>query len=470
MRTRPGLRWLQNLLILAGLLAAILGPRPLAGLLDLEQARRAMSVRDYAGASSAYASAAERLPWRTSLWEQAGLAAFLAGDDRDAQAYLEKAAGYRPLSPRGWIDLGLTYQGQGDLPSALAAWNNALPMVEAYIDTAQAERRLGKFTAAAADWRAVLDRDPGNAAAHYQLGLLLAASAPSEALSELMRAGQLDPHLDASVQSLRTSLNTALLSDDRAYQLVVSGRGLGAQGEWDLAAEAFRNAVAGRPDYADAWAWLGEAEGRLGGDGLAELQKADGLSPESAMVQALLGFYWQRHGQLPRALAAFQKAAALEPQEAGWELALGGAYEQSGDLVAALDHFTRAVDLAPQEASTWQALASFSVTYGVDVFGTGYPAAQKLLALAPDDWASHDLAGQAALGIGNTSNAVQQYQKAIQLAPDQPAPHLHLAQAYMLLGDLLFAHDQLVQVRSLDPDGSYGFQAGRLLEEYFPGQ
>ena len=141
------------------------------------------------------------------------------------------------------------------------------------------------------------------------------ALAPSKALPELMQAAQIDPALDATVQSLRSALNTAFLSDDRAYQFVISGRALGASENWDLAAEAFRNAIAVRADYAEAWAWLGEAKQQQGQDGSAEIERALALNPNSAMLQSLYGLYLQRQKQPEKALAAFQKAATLEPEK-----------------------------------------------------------------------------------------------------------------------------------------------------------
>ena len=189
---------------------------------------------------------------------------------------------------------------------------------------------------------------------------------PKDALPVLMEAAQLNPSLDASVQSLRSSLNTAFLSDDRAYQFMMSGRALGALGDWNLAAEAFHHAIAVRSDYGEAWAWLSEAKQQEGQDGSIEMEKALALNPNSAMFQGLYGLYLQRQKQLKQALAAFQKAADMEPKDPGWQMALGGTYEQNGDLVAALEHYQSATELSPNDAVTWRALAEFSLRNGVD--------------------------------------------------------------------------------------------------------
>jgi Flp pilus assembly protein TadD len=258
------------------------------------------------------------------------------------------------------------------------------------------------------------------------------------------------------------------LSDDHAYQFLISGRALGALDEWDLAAQAFRNAIAAYPDYAEAWAWLGEAKQQQGQDGRIEIERALVLNPDSAMLQSLYGIYLQRQKQPEKAIAAFQKAAELEPESSGWQMALGGAYEQTGDLVAALDHYQRAVELASDEETSWRALAVFSLRNGVDLTGTGLPAARRLMELANEDWQSYDIAGQILLETGDPVGAEILLKKAIELAPTQAAPSLHLGLLYLQSGDRTAAYFYLDQAKVFDSDGPYGWQAKHLLEQYFP--
>ena len=469
MKKQPLLQvFARNILILIILLVLILAPRLCTGYLNLIRARSFDAAGNHAAAASAYASAAERLPWQPSLWDKAGIAAQLGGNTVDTVIFLNQAAARNAISQRGWVCLGLTYQRSGDLPSAVNAWEHALPLAEASRYLAQGQRKMGNFSAALDSWRASLVQEPQDASAHYQLGLLEMTTAPKDALPELMQAAQLDPSLDASVQSLRSALNTAFLSDDRAYQFVVSGRALGASGNWDLATEAFRNAIVVRADYAEAWAWLGEAKQRQGQDGSIEIERALALNPDSAMLQSLYGLYLQRQKQPKQALAAFQKAATLEPEDPGWQMALGGAYEQTGDLVAALEHYQRAVELSPNEAAAWRALAGFSLRNNVDITGVGLPAARKLVELANNDWQSDDIAGQILLENGDTVGAEVLLKKAVELDPTQAAPSLHLGLLYLQTNNRAAAYSYLNQAKTFDPDGSYGWQAKHLLEQYFP--
>ena len=458
----------QGFLILIFLITLILGPRPLAGALDLRSAYHFEAAGNHGKAASAFAFAAARLAWIPSLWERAGQAAFLDEDAEDSILFFNRAAERGAISKWGWLNLGKAYQQRGDTRSAMHAWEQALPLAEAYGWLAQAQQAAGNFPAAIEDWQADVAQEPGNANAHYQLGLLFAASDLSQALPELMQAAQLNPDLQKPVQGLRTSLNTALLSEDRAYQFLVSGQALAALGQWDLATEAFRNALAVDPGYAEAWAWQGLAKQQLGQDGSHEFSQAMTLSSGSAIVHGLYGMYLQRQGNPKEALVAYQVAANLEPDNPGWQMALGNAFEQTGDLVSAYSSYSHAVDLAPEDPSTWRALASFSVNNLVDVDVTGLPAARKLIGLAPEDWQSYDLAGQAAFLLDDYPSAEDYLKKAIQLAPTQAAPALHLGLVYLQSGVLSSAYSYLNLAKIYDPDGSYGWQAGRLLEQFFP--
>ena len=459
---------LNSILILMLLILLILVPRPLAGELELSSANRLEAVGNQAGAASAYASAAARLPWMSSLWERAGEAALLANDAESSILFLNKAIEQGAISKLGWLDLGTASQQRGDISSAMKAWKRAIPLADAYRYLAQAQQMADNFPAAIEDWQAYVAQVPDNANAHYQLGLLFAATNLEKAQPELMRAIQLSPDLEKPIQGLRTALNTAFLSDNHAYQYLVSGQALAALGHWDMATEAFHNALRANANYAEAWAWLGLAKQQQGQVGSYEFGQALTFNPESAIVQGLYGMYLQHEGKLNEALAAYQKAANLEPDNPGWQMALGNAFEQAGDLVSAYSNYSHAVELAPEDPSTWRALATFSVNNVVDVDVAGMPAARKLVELAPDDWQSYDLAGQAAYLLYDYSTAETYLKKAIELAPTQAAPDLHLGLVYLQVGALPSAYSFINLAKTFDPNGRYGWQAGRLLEQFFP--
>lgn len=463
---------LRQTAILLTLLALFLAPSPLAGALDLESASRSLAAGDYADASAAFARAAPRLPWRGDLWGQAGQAAWLAGEPQQAIRWFGEGEARRALNLADWLAYGEAFQALGDMESAVRAWEQS---VEQFGPSADAEQRLaaayrlaGDYEASIVSLKKALELAPEDAGAHFELGLLLAASSPSEALPELMQAAALDPALDASVQFLRAELNRAFLVEEPAYHFLTAGRALAALGHWDLASEAFRRALEADMEYAEAWAWLGEARQHTGLDGRPQLDRALFLNPASASIQALDGLYWLRQGQPEKAILACAKAAALEPENPAWQVALGDAAAAAGEFTQAIGYYQHAVELDPDNLSAWQGLALVSANNGADVEGTGRMAARQLLRLAPDDWLTYDIAGRMAFLLYAREEAERYFLKAIELAPGQPAPHLHLALAYLEFGEAASAYDKLVDTIQLDPEGAYGWQAQRLLEQYFP--
>lgn len=469
MKKTFGLTHILTLLLLATL---ILTPRPLAGYLDLASADRFAAAGDYVAAADALASAAARIPWRADLWGSAAQGAWMEGNTDQALRLFAEGEARDALSLADWLSYGDVYESLGDMPNAAHAWQQS---VDRFWSSAGAQWRLAKiyrlngdFEQAIAALRAFANLVPDDADMHYQLGLLLTATAPAEAGPELMLAAQLDPSRDAAVQDLRSALNNAFLSDETGYQFVVAGQALAALGEWDLAEESFRRATAADPVYAEGWAWLGEARQALGRDGSTELERALALDPGVALVQGLYGLLMQRQGQPLAALESYRTAALLEPEDPGWLVAIAGAYEQSGDLINAADYYLRALELDRTDPANWRALAFFSLRNSVDVEAVGLPAARKLVELAPDDWQSYDLLGQALTVTGDLTNAAEALATALDLAPEQAAPSLHIGLVCLESGDRACAYDALVDATRLDPDGTYGWQAQRLLEQYFP--
>jgi tetratricopeptide (TPR) repeat protein len=463
----------RNALILLVLLALILVPRPAAGYFDLARAElHSIGHFNFLDPAPYYALAAERIPWRPDLYEQAGNDYFNGHAYEAAIQFYGLALQHHALSSNGWMTWGNALYLQGDAKGAVAIWEKVLkqgnpdPYVHTYLGDGY--EKIGNYSGALREFNAFLQVYPNSDRELYQLGLLYAATAPDQALPELMRAAQLNPSLDPSVESLRSALNTASLSDDRAYQLLVSGRALGAIGNWILATAAFHNAIAVRADYAEAWAWLGEAKQQQGQDGSIEINQAMAFNPDSAIVESLYGLYLQRQKQPKQALAAIQKAARLEPGNPGWQMALGEAYEETGDLISALAYYQKATELSPNDAAFWRALAEFCLRNNLDLAGTGLPAARRLVELDAIDWQSVDIAGQILLEINDTVGAEALLKKALELDPNQAAPFLHLGLLYMQTGDRAAALSNLNQAKAFDPQGPIGWQATRLLEQYFP--
>lgn len=460
------------ILILISLLG--ISPRPHTAERELEKAYRYLSRGASLSASASLARAADYYPWRTDLWELAGRSALKGGDPRAAINYLGQAAARGGLSSAGCIDLGDAYQAAGDLPNAIRIWQSAPPSPEVYTRLVKAHRSLQDYTAAIADLKALLMLQPNDAQSCYQLGLLLAATRPESALAYLIQAAELDPSLAGTSQAIQRQINTARLSDEPSYALMAAGRALASLNEWEMAVEAFRQATLARTDYAEAWAYLGEARQHFKtgststDDGLSDLQKALSIDPASLSTNLFLAMYWQRQERYDQALTYLGVATKLDPDNSTLETELGKTLAAAGDLPAAQGHYLRAVELAPKDATYWRILAEFSLQYQIQIRQIALPASRQAVILTPDDPRALDLMGQALFMLDDTLNAERFLLRALQTDPGYAPAHLHLGQVYLLEGEAGRARQQLDTALALSPDTPTADQAQRLLQRYFP--
>jgi tetratricopeptide (TPR) repeat protein len=456
--------------------------------LELQRAERAAQAQNWSQAAFHMARAGEYAPSRTGIWEQAGHFAMRAGETQTAVEYLEKGADEPGgLTAAGFVALGEAHWQNGSYYQAAQAWRSALvrsgPSVDLYQRMLQAHLALKDYPAAIADLETLASWQPGDGSLQYRLGLLLTAHNPPEALPHLEQAAKLDSALKKQADTLRQNIQAAVSESDPAYHLLEAGRGLASLNEWELAGEAFEQATSLRPDYAEAWAYLGEARQHLSdpvssrkpvpgqtepGPGLAELQKALALDPRSLATHTFLALYWSRQGRYDLALNAVEAAARLEPENPVLQVETGTTLALLGDLQTAEKAFRRAIELAPNDPAYWRLLAGFSLRYDYQVSEIALPAARKAVMLLPKDPANLDTMAQVLIKLDDQLNAQRFLDRAIQLDPEYAPAHLHLGLVYILKGDNEAAFEELSLARSLEPEGPTAEQANRLLETYFP--
>jgi tetratricopeptide (TPR) repeat protein len=484
MKRRAELGLVARLLLLfVCVLLLGLAPRPHAYDQSLRQARRALADGLPLRASQSVAQAARLAPWRADLWAQAGLYAYQAGANQEAIGYLQQAAALTPLSEQELITLGQAHEQAGDRPAALVAWGQAIdrygPSVESLSYRSQAYLDQGDYPAALTDMKSLAELQPGDAVLHHRLGLLLAAYDPPAAQPYLDRAAQLDARYQPAAADVRRAVISARFAEDPAYTLLATGRALAALGEWSLAAQAFHQATALRPDYAEAWAYLGEArqhpaQGTLllnaaaSGDGLAELRKALELDPGSLAAHTFLTLYYARRGSFDLALDALHQAIALDPGNLALQVQLAGLQAASGDLYQAKDTYLEILERAPQDTAYARALAQFCLDYDFEIKQTALPLARRLAGEYPRDPANLDVMAQVLIKLGDLAGATRFLERALEFQPGHAPALLHLGQVLLLQGDRVGALRQLTQVVSLAPGSPEAAQAQRLIDDYLP--
>lgn len=474
-------------ILLAFLLTLVLNitPAPHRFNQALSLAQRASAQGSFSDAVGYLSQAAEVAPWRGDLWEKAAHCALLSGDIQNALSFLEKSrtGGFYPrrgLSPQGWLELGEAYLRAGDYGAAQKAWKeaSAFPEVAAHalLRRAQLSLALGDFLSAKADAQAALQLQPKEAQVHYLLGLLLAPEDPEAALYHLDQAAILDVALAEQARAMSSKIFASRSIEAPGYILVEVGRVLASFEEWELAMQAFYRGTQMQPDYAEAWAFLGEAMQHIQPpEGAAELptayealQTALQLNPKSVSAWTFLSLYWSRHNAYSKAVEALQSAIGLEENNPWLYVELGNLRAAYGELNLAYAAFRRAVSLSESDAAIWKYLVEFSLNYDYLIPEVALPGARHALTLRPHDPLYLDLLAQVFIKLEDFSSAYYFLMEALRLDEDLAEAHLHLAMVYLARGENRRAYQELMQVIALDEGGESGQHAARLLSTYFP--
>jgi len=468
----------RNLLRLAllGVLIALLGLAPRLHQINqgLVLARRAMNLGSPRSASDHLEQAAQHMPQHAELWELAGRQALLAGDAQVAIRNLAQVPLER-LSLQGRLDLGDAYLQTGNLGAAIQVWQSAASAGNASPDLYQrlwqAHLTAGDYLNAIENLRLLTVLQPEQASLRYQLGLLLATQNPEAALPHLVQSAELDSGFKSAAGSLQRSIRSARLAEDPAYLLLAAGRGLASLGEWNLAAEAFRQAIETHQDYAEAWAYLGEARQHVDPGqeaGYPELQRALELDPQSLSAHIFLSLYWQRHERYELAQESLQQAINVDVENPVLHTELGNLTAIQGDLVSALESYQRAIVLAPNDPAFRRYLVNFCLKYEYQLRTVGLQAARQAVILDSGDPANLDAMAQVLIKLDDQVNAERFLQRAIQSDPNFAPAHLHLGLVFLFQGQERRAYQEFNLARSLSEGTATAVQAERLLRSYFP--
>ncbi len=441
--------------------------------LQLYKAQEALQSKDHELASQFYAYAAQNAPWRKELWEQAAIHSFAAGDYQSAKSYFLEYGNPGSLSPKGLTALGDIAQFEGDLDHAIRLWEQAViaenDEISLHTRLSEAYQLSGELDEAIQHLSRVVELNPTDSTSNYQLGLLLAATKPESSLAYLSHAAELDPGLARKVNNLIRDIRYARNIDDPSYGFLTAGQSLLAIEEWELAEIALTHAVEINPEYAEAWAYLGEALQHNGQNGFEEIEKALLIDPNSVAANTLLGLYWQRKEEYDLALIYFHAAATLDDDNPALQAEIGNTLGLLGNISAAETHYRRATTMAANDPTYWQALANFYITYETKLSEEGLAAARQAVLLDPEDPASLDLLAQIYLLLDHPLIARRFLERAL-AADDKFAPaHLHLGLIHILDGNNLLAFQEISTARDLsDPESQIFSQAIRLLETHFP--
>ncbi len=403
-----------------------------------------------------------------------------ADEPQQAIDYFREALKTDHLSASGYIALGDAYLLTKEFDLAIQTWE---ALTEKHAPSAEALTRLAKaylakdeYDKAIAALKELLELNLSNPSKaspipniYYDLGILLSAHQPEAAPPYLLQAAERDPEVETLTRELAFTIQRALPKNEPAYTLLAAGQKLGQHNQWVYAAHAFQRATQLRPDYAEAWAYLGEAYQQLENSppdaGLTELERALTLNPASLAANTFMALYWQRHEAPQLAQEYMLTAAALDPQNATLQIHLGEMWAQGGDLDTAQTFYQQAIELDPYDPTSYRALAEFCIRYNLNLQEIALPAARRAISLSPENPASLDVMGQVLFRLGDHLNAERFYLRALEHDERYSPAHLHLGVLYALQDQPKLAQSHLSLAITLAPDTPTADHARRLLEE-----
>jgi tetratricopeptide (TPR) repeat protein len=468
-------------IFLISLIIALLGlaPRPHISATFLHNAGQAIAHGELLDASQNLADAAEFFPWRYDLNLAAGRFAFQGGDPNAAIQYLEHPGTISHLSYDDLILLGDAYHQSGDSLMAEAIWKHASQLD----NSSQAAERLADLYLQFKDYASavtmledLLSINPSNIQLYFQIGSLYAITDPIKALPFLAQAEEIDAVNPDRAHILYEKIRTGSLFDDPSYTLLITGRQLANWGEWELASEAFQNAIILRPDYVDAWAFLGEAKyqmdfsrsGTPSNVGYHELDYALHLDPDSTLANTFMSLFWERQEDYPQARIFLERAIDTSPNDPFLYSELGNIIAKTGDLPAAQSTYETAIQLSPQDPLFYRLLAEFALQYQIQIRELALPAIRQAINLDPGNADFLDVMAQVMLMLQDYHSAERYAQSALQADPDFSPAYLHLGTAYLYLGESAHARRWFKLAENVDPDSWVAAQAKRMLDYYFP--
>ena len=264
--------------------------------------------------------------------------------------------------------------------------------------------RIGDLASAIIFYNKIIDEQPDNAMAHYNLG------------NTLREQGK----INEAVVSYRQA---AFLKPDNAELHGNLGASLQESGRLDEAIVCYKQAIVLNPDYAMAHCNLGSAlheSGKLN-DAATSYKRAIELKPDFAMAYNNLGTALKDLCRLDESVECYRKAIALKPDYAEAHNNLGAVLLEQRKFEEAVICHNRAIAIKPEYAEAHNNLGTvLQELCKLDEAITNY---RKAIDLKPGFAEAHNNLGTALQESGKPGEALASYEQATILKPDFALAH-----------------------------------------------
>ncbi len=375
-------------------------------------------VGSYKDALASFRRAVDLDPSLTKAWENLGWAQHRLGDDRDALRVWQTVLKLEPANVACWNAVGEVQLARGAWGDARSAFLNSLALEPDQPDVGlrlgQAYEKLDRLDEAAAQYRAILERRPGDSKATTRLADLEESRGDLSTAEEVLRAGL--ARSSDSGDAITTRLARVIAKrGDEAYRA----------GWFDEAAGAYREAVSLDSARASYLANLGWAERRGGNDADAVAVWKQAISRGAAHPAELwraVGDAERDAGRLAEARDAYRRAAAADPHAEAALYSLATISLDAGDPLGAVPPIREMMTTGGGGKEDAVRAADLFIRY--DAIETGQAVFEGLAANPAHEAAAHAALGRlyaarggAAYRAGSDSEAAAFYGKALAADP-----------------------------------------------------
>jgi tetratricopeptide (TPR) repeat protein len=215
-----------------------------------------------------------------------------------------------------------------------------------------------------------------------------------------------------------------------AILLNIKGAVLKGLGQLALSIEAYKKALAIKPDYADAYYNMGNAlqeQGKLK-EALEAYKKTLTIKPDYAKAYYNMGNALKEQGKMEEALEAYKKTLTIKPDYADAYNNMGATLKEQGKLEEALEAYKKTLTIKPDYAEAYYNMGVTLKEQGK--LEEAIVVYKKALTIKPDYAEAHYNTGITLQEQGKLEEALVFYKKALTSKPDY-------AEAYNNMGVIL---------------------------------
>jgi protein O-GlcNAc transferase len=290
-----------------------------------------------------------------------------------------------------------------------------MPTISETLDAARRHHQAGRRAEAVSEYGRVIEQDPDNLQALFQLGVLhLETNEPAAAVEWLLRAVRLDP-LQPAIQ-------------------ITLGEGYRRLGDLARAFECNREAVRVRPDFVPAMSNLGLLLWRQGNlvEAAEWLRKRAQLVPADPGASVMLGDVLVEQKAFVEAESCFRRALALAPGNAEFRGRLALALQSLGRFDDAAAEFRNVLASRPQDAAALVNLGVCLQRLGDDAQAEA--CYRRALEIDTEFAPAHGNLGALLVERHRCAEALAYCRRAIELRPQVAEAYMNLANAQQELG------------------------------------